>query len=126
MFLRRNRFVALLAAFALVLQALWPLLSHARPQDRPLLAPVCTVDGVTHYLEIKAGGTSPLDQRSARHGEHCKMCVFGDGKDVALAASDRAPFLLRNLSQQNSEIPGTPHHQAALLPSQARAPPHFS
>ena len=36
--LRRNRLIAWIAAFAVLLQALWPLLSHARPKDPSLLA----------------------------------------------------------------------------------------
>ena len=93
MFLRRNRLAALLAAFAVMLQALWPLLSHARPKDPSLLVPVCTVDGVTHYLDLKSG-KAPLDERSALHGEHCKLCVFGDGKALAVPSLDVAVFLL--------------------------------
>jgi hypothetical protein len=117
-----KRFAALAAVFAVTLQALWPLLSHARPKNESLLAPVCTVDGVTHYLDLKTGKT-PLDERSAQHGEHCKMCVFGDGKEVALVAPDFLPFLFKNYSKQNSETPKASFHQATLLPAHPRAPP---
>lgn len=124
--LRGNRFAALIAVFAVVLQALWPLLSHARPKDPTLLVPLCTIDGVTHYLELKSGKT-PLDERSATHGEHCKLCVIGEGKIAAVSSSDvsafplvpssdRSPvFLARKLSQP-------PH----LLLAQPREPPAVS
>jgi hypothetical protein len=85
--LRRNRLVAWIATFAVLLQALWPLLSHARPKDASLLVPVCTIDGVTHFLELKTGKT-PLDERSSSHGEHCKLCVFGGDKVAVVVAPD--------------------------------------
>jgi hypothetical protein len=82
-----RRSAAIAAAFAILLQALWPLLSHARPTDQLLLAPICAIDGVVHSLEIKTGRT-PLEERSASHGEHCKLCVFGDGKAALNAVVD--------------------------------------
>ena len=85
--LRRNRFAALLAVTAMALQAFWPLLAQARPRMAGELVPVCTVEGVTHYLELPAG-KSPLDERSASNGEHCKLCVFGADKSIALAPAD--------------------------------------
>lgn len=48
-------FAASLAALAIALHALWPLIVQARPKQAPMLVPVCTVDGVTHYLELPAG-----------------------------------------------------------------------
>jgi len=85
--LRRQRSVAWIAAFAVLLQALWPLLSHARPKTPALAMPICSIGGVMRDLEIKAG-QAPLDERSARHGEHCKLCVFGNGKSVAIVSAD--------------------------------------
>jgi hypothetical protein len=121
-----KRFAALAAMFAITLQALWPLLSHARPKDPSLLVPVCTVDGITHYLEIKAGRTTPLDERSASHGEHCKLCVFGDGKGIALVAPVVPPLLFGICSNQITATAKSSSHRAALLPAQPRAPPQFS
>ncbi len=127
MMLRRSlrRLAALAALLALTLQALWPLLSHARPSDRSLLVPVCTVDGTTHYLEIKSGET-PLDERSAQHGEHCKFCVLGDGKDVVLLAPDLLSFLSKGHSKANAETPKASHLQATLISARPRAPPQAS
>lgn len=121
-----KRFAALAAVFAITLQALWPLLSHARPKDLSLLAPLCSIDGVTHYLEIKAGKTTPLDERSAQHGEHCKMCVLGDGKDVALVAPDFLLFVFGNFPDQGFESVQASVYPATLLLTQPRAPPQFS
>ena len=121
-----RRFAALAAMSAILLQALWPLLSHARPADPSLLVPMCTVEGTTHYLEIKAGRTTPLDERSSSHDEHCKLCVFGDGKGVALVAPVFLPFPVKNHENLNTGIPKASFHQTTLLPAQSRAPPQFS
>ena len=127
MILRRSirRFVAYAAAFAIALQAFWPLLAQARPQDPSVLVPVCTVDGITHYLDLKPGKT-PLDERSAKHGEHCKLCVFGDSKDVALVASEFQPFPIKNYSEKTSKSLKASLRLATRLPAQPRAPPQFS
>jgi Protein of unknown function (DUF2946) len=122
-----RRFAALAAVFAVTLQALWPLLSHARPNELSLLAPLCTVDGVTHYLEIKAGKTTPLDQRSAQHGEHCKLCLLGGDEDVAIVAPHAilaVALVSRELKLRNLAVssPESANHPSA----QPRAPPTFS
>jgi len=118
-----KRFAALAAVFAITLQALWPLLSHARPNDISLLAPLCSVDGATHYLEIKAGKPTPLDQRSAQHGEHCKLCVFGDGKSLALVAPVSISLLTGKEGDETAVSFQSPFESPLLLPSQPRAPP---
>ena len=90
MLLRRNRLAAFLAVLAMALQAFWPLLAQARPRIAGELVPVCTVEGTTHYLELPAG-KSPLDERWASHGEHCKLCAFGDRKAVSVSSFRPAP-----------------------------------
>jgi len=65
-----------LAALAIALHALWPLIANARPKSVALV-PVCTVEGVTHYIEIP-GGKSPLDESSSAHHEHCSFCFLGE------------------------------------------------
>ena len=123
MFLYRNRLAALLAVLAMALQAFWPLLAQARPRIAGELVPVCTVEGVTHYLELPAG-KSPLDERSASHGEHCKLCVFGDGKAAAASSLDRAVFLLAGNTEPSVPNVAVPFLKSPqLLPAQPRAPP---
>jgi hypothetical protein len=121
-----RRFAALAAILAIALQALWPLLSHARPKDPSLLVPVCTVEGITHYLEIKAGRTTPLDDRSASHGEHCKLCVLGDGNAFAVSSLDLSAFLLAGDANPETVGPAEPFLEATRLPTQPRAPPQSS
>jgi len=64
-----------LAILAIALQGAWPLLAAATPRAVALV-PLCTVDGVTHYLEVPTGKT-PL-QGGASHGDHCSLCFVGD------------------------------------------------
>ncbi|HLX81808.1 MAG TPA: DUF2946 family protein [Burkholderiales bacterium] len=125
MLLRRNRLAAFLAVLALALQAFWPLLAQARPRIAGILVPVCTVEGTTHYLELPAG-KSPLDERSASHGEHCKLCVFGGGKLVSAASFDVSAFLAGN-ADQGIAFRRTPLREFPLLLSaHPRAPPAVS
>ena len=123
--LRRNRHVAWIAACAVLLQALWPLLSHARPKDPSLLVPICTIDGVTHFLEIKTGKT-PLEERSSSHGEHCKLCVFGGDKVAAIVAPDSIVLLSGIFQTVPGELfdPGLPSIYRS--PAHPRAPPAVS
>jgi hypothetical protein len=81
--MRTRRHLALfLAALALALQAFWPLIAQARPRNVNLV-PVCTVDGVTHYVEVP-GGQTPGEERTAKHGDHCDFCLFGSDRVVAV------------------------------------------
>ena len=121
-----RRFAALAATFAILLQALWPLLSHARPGDPSLLVPVCTVEGTTHYLELKVGKQTPLDERSASHGEHCKLCVFGDGKSSAVVAPGSIFLLAEKYRGETTGSTESSFQSLFFRPAQPRAPPQFS
>jgi hypothetical protein len=120
-----RRCAALAAIFAIALQALWPLVSHAGQKDRSLLVPLCTIDGITHFQEIQLG-KAPLEQRSAQHGEHCKLCVFGGDRDVAALA----PIAFCSVPPvSNAGV--APYAvlffpPACLSPTQPRAPPQSS
>jgi hypothetical protein len=67
---------AWLAAAAIALHAFWPLIANARPKSVALV-PVCTVEGITHYIEVP-GGQSPLDESSSAQHEHCSFCFLGE------------------------------------------------
>ena len=105
LFLRNAGLAALLAV---CLNALWPLIAHARPAN-VVLVPVCSVEGTTHYIELERGD-SPLDQRSSRQHDHCKLCVFAAERPAAPAAA--APVL--------SLEPASP---AAVSPPAVSVPP---
>jgi hypothetical protein len=69
------RSAAWLAALAMALQALWPLIAQAKPRSSTLV-PICTVDGVTHYFELRKGDT-PLEKRTTAQHDHCAFCSLG-------------------------------------------------
>ena len=72
-----RRFGRWLAILAITLNAAWPLLANARPKSVHLV-PLCTVEGITHYLEVP-GGSSPLDKSADSHHDHCAFCFLGAG-----------------------------------------------
>jgi hypothetical protein len=76
----KRRLGIALATLALALQAFWPLIAQARLRNVNLV-PLCTVEGVTHYVEVP-GGQTPAEERTARHGDHCAFCLFGSDKLV--------------------------------------------
>lgn len=121
--MRRTRLAAAAAILAIALQSLWPLIAQAKPRVPGELIPVCTVNGITHYLELPTSKT-PLEQRSSTHGQHCQLCVFGAERSIALPAPNVVLFSSReNLSEEKAS-------QAVLFleslghpPAQPRAPP---
>ena len=106
-----------LAILAIAQQAAWPLLAAAKPRAVALV-PLCTVDGVTHYLEVPTGKT-PLDDRV--HREHCVFCTLGVGAllpshaDVPLAPNAVADRIAPSIARS--------HSRPVLLVHGARAPP---
>jgi len=120
-----RRSAALAATAALALQAFWPLLAQARPADVTLPVAICGVDGVRHDLEIRIGKTSPLEERSASHGEHCKLCVLGDGK-AALNVAVFPVVTPRAASPKVVELQSHCQEQLQLLSAHPRAPPQAS
>lgn len=90
--LRRNSFAPLLAMLAMVLQLLWPFIAQARPTIAGERVPICTVAGVGHYVELPARN-SPLDDRSANHDEHCKLCTFSADRHAVVPCA-QLPVLI--------------------------------
>jgi hypothetical protein len=111
---------AFIAAFAMALQALWPLIAHAKPRS-VVLVPVCTIDGVTHYLELP-GGRAPAEESAAGHADHCSMCVFE--ADPISPAHTRPLFLSVDASSSIVEHPVAPAvRPPTFAPGRPRAPP---
>jgi hypothetical protein len=122
----RRTLPAWLAILAIALQALWPLLAQARPAAPGYVLPLCSIDGVTHYVEIP-GATPPLEQRSATLHEHCPLCVFGVER---LAPLPPAPLPALRAALAALAVP-QPQCATALCsdpdsPAAARAPPAAS
>ena len=80
---RRSPLAVYLAILAIALQALWPLLAQAKPKNA-VLVPVCTVQGVTHYIELPSSGT-PVEEHAASQHDHCSFCSLG-GDRAALTS----------------------------------------
>ncbi len=122
----RRSFPVWLAIIALMLQALWPLLAHAKPNSAKLLVPVCTIEGITHYLELP-GSNAPLEQRSASQHEHCALCVFGAERLAAIPAAP-VPALRIEVVSYSVAVPSAALPAACLCspPALPRAPPALS
>lgn len=73
-----------LGVAAIALQVALPLLAGALPRSVALV-PLCTVDGVTHYVEVPTGKGLP----DTVHGNHCALCCIGH----AAAPAAEAPAL---------------------------------
>jgi hypothetical protein len=121
--MKQRPVAAYLAILAIALQALWPLLAQAKPKNA-VLVPVCTVQGVTHYIELPSNGT-PVEQHAASQHDHCSFCSFG-GERAALAS-----FLPPVLSARIDET--APRHVAVSevrsakpYSARPRAPPAVS
>jgi hypothetical protein len=112
------------AVLAVLLNALWPLLAHAKPADS-LLVPVCTLGGETHYIEMERGD-SPLDQRSQAQHEHCKLCVFA--AERASLPPMQFPVLTVALLPDAGPVARTAVFSPApsIRPARSRAPPATS
>jgi hypothetical protein len=105
-----------LATLAIALNALWPLIANARPKSAHLV-PVCTVEGVTHYLEVP-GGRSPLDSAATQH-DHCSFCFSG----AALATQDSVPFAAEAFTQPPVAAGTSCFSKSSIRLTDARAPP---
>src|SRR4051812_26318584 len=108
-----------LATLAIALHAAWPLIANAKPNSAHLV-PLCTVEGVTHYVEVP-GGSSPLDKSADAHHEHCSFCFLGMGGLLAsqvnvsrtpAVTADRIAFAVEHS-----------HTSTTLIIYGARAPP---
>jgi DUF2946 family protein len=123
--LYRNRFAALLAILAIALQALWPLIAQAKPVLPGERVPVCTIEGITHYIELPAPD-SAVEKSSAAHHEHCKMCVFGAAKLTALPVAAPIVNLAQDPQQSLDSLCAVSSPSPLHRPALARAPPAAS
>src|SRR5256885_8035536 len=108
-----------LAVLAIALHAAWPLLANARPKSVHLV-PLCTVEGITHFLEVP-GGSTPLDDSANAHHDHCSFCFLGAGG--LLPSHVEAPFVSVAVSDRIALGVEHSHSSAVLIVHGARAPP---
>ena len=109
-----------LAILAIALQAAWPLIAAAKPRSIALV-PLCTVEGVTHYVEVPTG-KAPLDD--SVHGQHCVFCTLGVG--AMLQSHPEVLFSPDIATHQIISSLERWHVRPVLLVHGARAPPLFS
>jgi hypothetical protein len=76
---------AWLGVAAIALQIAWPLVAAAKPSSVALV-PLCTVDGVTHYVEVPT--EAPFEQPSSHH---CPMCFLGHVTGMPFSATVALP-----------------------------------
>jgi hypothetical protein len=119
-----RRFAALAAVCAIALQALWPLVAQAKPRAPGERVPICTIAGITHYLELPEVKT-PLEQRSSSHSEHCQLCAFEPERGV-LQAEAPVPSVVEELSQARPSQAAAEFDSPQQAPAQPRAPPVLS
>jgi hypothetical protein len=118
--MRPRRLAAWLALLAIALQAVWPLLAQARPKS-VVLVPVCTVQGVTHYIELPKS-RAPVEQKAASQHDHCSFCSSG-GERAALTPAFqvfKVVDVLSSLVLPRQEASVESH---AVLAARPRAPP---
>jgi len=120
--LYRNRFAALLAILAISMQALWPLIAQAKPVVPGERVPVCTIEGITHYIELPAPD-SAVEKSSAAHHEHCKMCVFGAERLAVLPVAAPIVKVAQNPQQPLDSLRAVSSPSPLHRPALARAPP---
>lgn len=119
---RRRRIALFLASVAIGLQALWPLLAQAKPGSATLV-PVCTVEGVTHYIELPAANT-PLEERSSSSHEHCAFCMLAADRISCPSAAESWLLVAADISSVVLvSLPAPRMQLLARSPGRPRAPP---
>jgi len=131
MFFSRHlrRCTALLACLAILLVALAPSVSHAlaAKAGAPLLAEICTVEGVKLVqIDTASAASDASDGHTSSHQllhlEHCPFCslqpAMGLPPDTRIVLPQvQAPTLAPHLFYQ------APHPLFVWAPAQSRAPP---
>lgn len=117
---KRSPLAFWLAVVATVFNVLWPLLAQARVRAS-VLVPVCSIEGVTHYIELPTGKT-PLPA-SAEH-KHCSLCTVG----AQATAPQAAPRIAVPPSSEGpARVDNAPPSASAQYPARhSRAPPRLS
>ncbi len=113
-----KRFGTWLGVAAIALQVALPLLAGALPRSVALV-PLCTVDGIAHYVEVPTG-KSPVDDSSG-HAGHCPLCCLGH---AAAPLGDTPLRAGRNGVQDRPARAFQPFAPwGVILRREARAPP---
>ncbi|HYL25166.1 MAG TPA: DUF2946 family protein [Burkholderiales bacterium] len=115
----RRQIATYLAVLAIAIQGFGPLLQQGRASS-VVLVPLCTVDGVTHYLELPA---APAKQGAPGQHEHCSLCTVGADRLAFLPALDAKLFVPSAASARPPMSSAKVLQSQALRFSRPRAPP---
>ncbi len=120
-----RRRLAWIAALAMMLNALWPVIAQAKPGPAPTLQEVCTSAGLQ---KIAVDASAPVDHSSGgKASPHCAFCSFGNDQ-VALPSARIVAVVHADVAAQPIPIvrvvplPEPPSRSSA----QPRAPPYSS
>lgn len=118
---KRNPLAFWLAVIATACNILWPLLAQARVRAATVPVPVCTIEGVTHYLELPTG-KAPLPG-SGEH-KHCSVCTV----TAPPAAAHASPVFVRQPDEAQVVVAPDllPAVSLQYSPALSRAPPPLS
>lgn len=113
-----------MAVLVMVLNALWPLVAHARPAGAAGMVEVCTAQGVKF---VPGSPESPADQKgdAGKHLQpHCPLCSMGGDKPV-LAPSPVPPLAIVDLPRLAipAYLTGIQPGHVLHSPAHPRAPP---
>jgi hypothetical protein len=108
-----RRFGSWLAILAMALNALWPLLVHAKPWDSGLLIEICTSTGMK-WSPADGGGQYPAQKNLV---PHCAFCSLGAGRAPLPSSPTIAPM------QVSSMVAVIERRESALVLSQSFFPP---
>jgi hypothetical protein len=100
------------------LQAALPLIASAQSRSVTLV-PLCTVDGVTHYVEVPTGKTPAGPP--AGHGDHCALCFVGD--KVGLPTQPELLVLADIATEARAQADAVTLPKADFQAAAARGPP---
>jgi hypothetical protein len=118
----RNRIAAGLALAGMALNAFWPLIVNARPNDVDIFAEICSTGSHKRH----AGVPVKAPEKTA-HASHCTLCAFSPERTAAVPIAGRAPLALPALAGARIEFRDARPVQAAFDPTAPpRAPPLFS
>lgn len=121
MTLRRERLAAWIAAFAVALNALWPLIAQAQPKSTRLVTTICSSGGDVHTVDLS--GNLPSNGSGTTH-DHCKLCVAGGDRFQIL--QEKSDFPVRAASPSTgifAPILAADFRSTSNSPARPRAPP---
>lgn len=111
-----RRLPALIAIFAVALNALWPLIAQAQPKDPLLVAVICSSDGGAHAVDL----SKKPDGGSVSGHDHCALCTLGAGFSATTLIPVHA---VPDQSIESFQLPATQFQSTASLPAPPRGPP---